>query len=150
MMMSMKDTVMVYDKKSATCLFYPDDKFKVIFWDFAISICLLISCVFIPFNMAFQNEVSELEWFEAVLWIVDCFFIIDIFINFNTVAVVVVSGSGTGTGTTTRVLTGRKEIAAEYLRSWFIIDLLSVIPFDLFFQMSFEGAEGVEGEAGIH
>ena len=53
MMMSMKDAVMVYGKEPETCLFYPDDKFKVLFWDLAISICLLISCIFIPFNMAF-------------------------------------------------------------------------------------------------
>ena len=34
------------------------------------------------------------------------------------------------------LITNRKEICCNYLRSWFILDLISVLPFSYFFKSS--------------
>jgi len=54
-------------------------------------------------------------------WIIDCFFFIDIIINFNTAIVHPLSE---------QLITDRSLIAKKYLEFWFWIDLISTIPFD--------------------
>jgi len=39
-------------------ILYPSNKFKSMFWDIFISICLLFSCINTPFNMAFAEELD--------------------------------------------------------------------------------------------
>ena len=58
------------------------------------------------------------------MYIVDAFFVMDIFVNFNTAVVV----------NELELITDRKKIAIHYIKSWFLIDLLSVIPFDIIFE----------------
>lgn len=41
------------------CLFYSDDKFKVIYWDIIQSLCLLLTCILTPFNLAFYDSLLE-------------------------------------------------------------------------------------------
>jgi len=52
---------------------------------------------------------------------IDIFFAIDILINFNSAIV----------NEKFELIESRKEIAKIYIGSWFIIDLLSIVPFDL-------------------
>ena len=117
---------MVADKDRVRCLIYPNDKFKVIFWDLLISVCLLITCILIPFNLAFSEYLDQVTWYFFFLYMVDAFFVVDIFINFNTAYV----------QNEVHVITNRKKIAIAYIKSWFLIDLLSVVPFDLIFEYS--------------
>lgn len=126
LILGLQRPAMVADKDRKTCLIYPNDKFKVIFWDLIISICLLITCILIPFNMAFGEYLDGVEWYNIFLLIIDAFFVCDIFVNFNTAVV----------KNEVHIITNRKMIAIEYFKSWFLIDLLSVIPFDVIFELS--------------
>lgn len=65
------------------CLFYPQDCFKAMFWDIMMAICLLLTCILVPFNMAFNEELELHLWFTVFMLSVDAFFAIDIFVNFN-------------------------------------------------------------------
>jgi hypothetical protein len=63
--------------------------------------------------------------------VVDVIFFLDIVLNFHTTYV-----SSTG-----EVISDPKLIRINYLKSWFIIDLLSCLPYDIF--NAFQDAEGV-------
>lgn len=126
MLLGMQKPSMVDDKDRKCCLIYPNDKFKVIFWDTIISFCLLLTCILIPLNMAFIEQLDNVEWYGWLMYLVDAFFVIDIFVHFNTAVVV----------NEVQLITLRKRIAIIYIKSWFLIDLLSVIPFDIIFERS--------------
>jgi potassium voltage-gated channel Eag-related subfamily H member 8 len=101
-------------------LIYPEDQPKV-FWDLFITLILLISCLLTPFNLAFGELNNDpIEWI-IINYTIDTCFLIDIFIIFNSAFY----------DSEFIVVEDRKIIAKEYLRSWFIIDLLAIIPFDL-------------------
>lgn len=101
-------------------LFYPDDFIKI-FWDIFISIVLLISCFITPFNLAFPDLEKEIKWYRIMSLSMDLLFLVDILINFN-------SAYQSETYQTTD---DRKEIACKYLKGWFSIDFLAIIPFDI-------------------
>ena len=101
-------------------LIYPEDQPKV-FWDLFITTVLLVSCLLTPFNLAFGELNNDpLEWI-IINYTIDICFLIDIIIIFNSAFY----------DNEFIVVEDRKIIAKEYLRSWFIIDLLAIIPFDL-------------------
>ena len=52
---------------------------------------------------------------------IDCFFFIDILVNFNSAYI----------DESYEVIDNRKKIAHSYLVSWFLIDFLSTVPFEL-------------------
>ena len=105
------------------CLFYPQDCFKSVFWDMIMALCLLITCLIVPFNMAFSEELDQIDWFIQFVLVIDIFFSLDILINFNTAILI--------NDEVMELEDDRKEIACIYLKGWFLIDLLSVIPFDV-------------------
>ena len=57
-----------------------------------------------------------------VNWGIDIFFLIDIFFSFNTSL----------TDEDFQSIEDRKIIAFVYLRGWFIVDVLAILPFELF------------------
>ena len=64
-------------------MFYPEDGSKAN-WDLFITIVLVYTCIATPARIAFDNnDEIEVGW-EAIRWIVDFFFLIDIIICFNT------------------------------------------------------------------
>eukprot|EP00736_Rhodelphis_marinus_P001471 Rmarinus@m.24421 len=80
---------------------------------------VLYQSMVIPFRIAFEIQLS-LEW-QVFDYIIDSFFAIDIFMHFNTAYV-----SDTG-----ETVTDRKLVANHYMRGFFVLDLLSTLPFDL-------------------
>ena len=80
MILGLQRPSMVADKDRKCCLIYPNDKFKIMFWDILISLCLLITCIMIPFNMAFSDEMDAMTWYNVLLMIVDGFFVGDLFV----------------------------------------------------------------------
>ena len=58
-------------------------------------------------------------------YVVDIMFIIDIFINFRTTYV---DGNN-------EVISSPCRIAVHYIKTWFIIDMLAAIPFELLFMI---------------
>ena len=63
-------------------IIYPDDNFKVLFWDITISLVLLITCFVTPINLAFSDEVEVVEWYVIFTYTLDLVFLLDIIINF--------------------------------------------------------------------
>ena len=97
-------------------LFYPENKFKM-WWDLFMTLVLLITCLVTPVDIAFQPDTLGVDIMNILI---DILFGCDILVIFNTVfydnEVVLVED--------------RKEIAQNYLRGWFTVDVLAIVPFD--------------------
>ena len=74
-----------------------------------------------PVSLAFEQK-EKLSWL-IVDTVVDVFFFIDICVIFNTAFY----------DQDFKIVDNRKEIAIEYLKGWFTIDLVAVIPFEILF-----------------
>ncbi|XP_034477318.1 potassium voltage-gated channel subfamily H member 8 [Drosophila innubila] len=86
-------------------------------WDWIILIATFYVALMVPYNAAFakadrQTMVSDV--------IVEALFIVDILLNFRTTFV---SRKG-------EVVSNSKQIAINYFRGWFALDLLAALPFD--------------------
>ncbi|XP_034112011.1 potassium voltage-gated channel protein eag isoform X13 [Drosophila albomicans] len=95
--------------------------FKAI-WDWVILCLTFYTAIMVPYNVAFKNKTSEDVSLLVVDSIVDVIFFIDIVLNFHTTFV----------GPGGEVVSDPKVIRMNYLKSWFIIDLLSCLPYDVF------------------
>lgn len=100
-------------------IIYPEDKFKTI-WDIIQSVVLLLSCILTPFNLAFATEVEEVLWYTMFNYAIDIIFLIDIIVIFNCAVEIELN-----------LEADRYKIAVTYLKGWFLIDLLSIMPFEL-------------------
>mmetsp|Transcript_28161 Transcript_28161/g.42627 ORF Transcript_28161/g.42627 Transcript_28161/m.42627 type:complete len:144 (+) Transcript_28161:594-1025(+) len=97
---------------------YPEDVFKRV-WDVFICLTLIFTCLVVPVRIAFVD-------FDTSVWVIinesiDAIFVADIIITFNTAFY----------DKDFRLIHHRKQIAITYFRSWFLIDLLAVVPFDM-------------------
>ena len=116
-------------------LLMPQSRFRL-WWD-SIA-CALISFIalVLPFRTAFITEWS-LFW-AVVDFIIDLFFIIDIFINFRTMYV----KNG-------ELIDDPKKIAKNYVKTWFGLDLISSVPVDWFQTgLTFKPQEEEKGSNG--
>ena len=99
---------------------HPEGKFRK-FWDFACLLLVLVESLYVPYIVSF--EVS-LEGIAEVLDLgVQGFFVLDILLNFNT-----------SFYTKGNIIVSRKLITLNYLKGWFWVDLVSVLPFDYLVQ----------------
>ena len=101
-------------------LIYPDDPIKS-YWDIFIVFVLIFACLVTPCRIAFVDD--ELPGWIMANYIVDGMFLIDIMVIFNTAYY----------DDDFQLITNRKIIAIDYVQGWFLIDLLAIIPFDIFF-----------------
>ena len=124
---------------------YPIPKFIILHyspfkavWDWFILLLVLYTSVFTPFTVAFllqddkermkvnlepksrtnqrTNAADALQYFDLF---VDLAFGVDIFINFRTTFV----QNG-------EVITDPNQIAKNYIKKWFIVDILAAVPYD--------------------
>lgn len=95
--------------------------FKAI-WDWIILCLTFYTAIMVPYNVALKNKTSEDVSLLVVDSIVDVIFFIDIVLNFHTTYV----------GPGGEVVSDPKVIRLNYLKSWFIVDLLSCLPYDVF------------------
>ena len=88
-------------------------------WDIYIMILLLYTAFWMPYQISFIDDPSTgllvLDYF------VDTCFFIDIILTFNT----------TYYDKDGLLVVKRKTIAAEYLKGWFFIDFLTILPVQL-------------------
>jgi hypothetical protein len=110
-----KSERMTFRKFKKTCMLYPEDKLKR-GWEIIILICLMITCIKAPLDIAFIDQHNPI-----LRYTVDVLFSIDIFIIFNSAYY----------NAQYDLISDRKQIASNYLKSWFLIDLLAVVPLDL-------------------
>lgn len=97
-------------------------------WDMIQSMLLLITCILTPFNMAFSEDVQEIQAYMVFNYFIDFMFGLDMLVIFNTAI----------ENEDQIIITNRCQIAKDYLNSWFIIDFLSIIPFEAFVELAEE------------
>jgi hypothetical protein len=90
-----------------------------VLWNSLQAILILYAITFMPFGLIFMADNDTRENIESIM---NYFFIVDIVINFFT-AIAREDES---------VVTSHKEIAIQYLRGFFVVDVVSSIPFNLF------------------
>ncbi len=91
-------------------------------WDLLILLLIFISCIVIPFQVAFRHKAVGVS--SAFIYLIDLLFLIDIFFNFFT------SFRRRG-----REITDRKRIGIHYLKTLFAFDLVASLPLDALFLM---------------
>ena len=99
-------------------IFDPDATFAI-WWNLVQLVALIYVAIFVPMRVGFGNEPDPFTvvWFiEACI---DLYFLTDIFINFRVAYY---------DGTTGSRVTDTKEIAVQYLKTWFPIDILGILP----------------------
>ncbi|GAB1606937.1 potassium voltage-gated channel subfamily H member 8-like [Argonauta hians] len=101
--------------------------FVKVLWDWLIMFCTFYIAIMVPFNAAFiVGEFVRTTIYADVA--VEIIFGIDIILNFRTTYV-----SNTG-----QVIYDSKLIALNYIKQWFLMDLLAAIPFDLLYAFQVE------------
>jgi len=99
----------------------PQGNFRVS-WDLTLGALILFSVIVVPLRLGFNLEVAigtTMFWIDCFI---DSFFAVDICLNFVT-----------GFYDENELLiTDQKAIAVNYVKSWFVIDVASTIPIDLF------------------
>ncbi|XP_077291084.1 eag-like K[+] channel [Arctopsyche grandis] len=106
------------------------------FWDWLILIATFYVAIVVPYNASFVNSGRPSMISDVV---VEALFIVDIILNFRTTYV---SRKG-------EVVSDSKSIAVNYLKSWFVVDLLAALPFDhLYASDLYSGEES--GHGHIH
>ena len=101
-------------------------------WDLGVLLLLLTICTIIPWRLAFDGE--SLNW-EITYYLIDVIFGIDIILTFFTS---ISSKSGMVE------IDDKKIIAVNYLKTWFIIDFFSIVPFDTIIRSVTVGSSGGE------
>nr|CDS16629.1 potassium voltage gated channel subfamily H [Echinococcus granulosus] len=109
----------VQDLKASRCILLHYSILKIV-WDWLIVLCTFYFAVMVPYNAAFQRDSNE-RTLRTLDMIIEVLFIVDILLNFRTTFV---SKSG-------QVVHHSKEIALNYIRGWFILDLIAAVPFDV-------------------
>ena len=109
-------------------LFHPEDKIKIR-WDMIMGILIVYSVLTIPLQLAFTSYSvgmtgDSLGYFDFA---VDGMFFLDIILAFNTSYYSIDEEA---------FITVRSRISERYVQSWFLVDLMSSLPFDVFVSLS--------------
>ena len=91
-------------------------------WDLWLTVLLIVTCIITPYRIAFEAKEGSNEKRSVIVNnIIDVFFLFDMIFSFTTAY----------TDEDFRVIDDRATIAKGYLKSWFLIDLLAILPFEL-------------------
>lgn len=103
--------------KNPKWIIMSSNRFKI-WWDMYITVLLMFLTLVVPVRLAFEDN-DPLGWIIAYS-IVDVSFLVDIIMTFFT----------SYTDGYNLEITDHKRIMKNYIKFWFWIDLLSIIPFD--------------------
>jgi hypothetical protein len=107
-----------YASLASKCLVHPHSNGKMV-WDLFIAVLILFSVVIVPYRIAFAVDVSG-----AMLvldYMIDLLFGMDIILSFRQVVYI----PAKGVWSTDNWVNGNL-----YFKGWFVIDILSTVPFD--------------------
>ena len=86
-----------------------------------IGICLIYTLLVVPYTIAFVEVGDPFEEEDRIIGIIiDIIFFIDIILNFLTAYF----------DNEDNLIVDKKKIVINYLTGWFLLDLLSTLPFD--------------------
>lgn len=94
-------------------------------FDLIITACLVFTATVLPFRLAF-SETETIGW-KVVYILIDLFFLLDIILTFFT------SYTNEDEDGGAEVL-DNKKIAVNYLKGWFLFDVLSIFPLEYLLQ----------------
>ena len=120
---SEKEKRMLERENRQANLFYPEDSIKLK-WDLFIGVILITSCILIPYRLAFAPHPEKFIW-AFIGYLIDFLFLVDILVILNSAYY----------DDNFKIVEDRNQIAKKYLTSWFIVDLISIIPFELIFMI---------------
>ena len=100
-------------------IFHPDCIFKKL-WNSLLGIALIYTAILMPYVMAFIESQSWDTWFWISL-VLDILFMSDLILNFLTAYF---NNEGT-------LITNRRLISINYLKSWFVIDIVASFPYSI-------------------
>lgn len=103
---------------------YPDDMFKSS-WSLLLSLILGYTCLVTPYRVAFLASDDSETWF-IIDWVTDSIFWFDILVNFVSAYYDVEDN----------LIVSKRAIAYNYITGWLIPDIIGVLPFDYFFDVS--------------
>ena len=103
-------------------MLHPDSLLRAV-WDLSLFAAIIYQSLSLPLRIAFEIATDDFSFYLET--IIDSFFIFDVFLNFNT-----------GFYEANTIITDRLEIAKDYLKFWFWIDLVSSIPYTWIFAAS--------------
>jgi len=97
----------------------PDSAFRAV-WESMMFVIMMYILISAPVQIAFYREHIPVRWVHLGMFL-DCIFICDLALNFMTAYLL-----------HDRLVTSYSRIARRYLTSWFVFDLLSAVPVDIF------------------
>jgi hypothetical protein len=100
----------------------PNDKFMY-FWNTILLMLMIYTAFLMPFRIAFIDSDDSSGGWAIIENIIDFLFLFDCMLNFNIAF----------QNNYNHLIISRKEIALEYIKTWFIIDIVSSIPQNLLF-----------------
>jgi CRP-like cAMP-binding protein len=89
-------------------------------WDAFVGSLVFYTSLIVPVEIAFAGDAFDQT--GAIGYLIDGFFFIDIILNFRTAIRSSVDENA--------IIIAPQAIAERYLRSWFVVDFISAIPFD--------------------
>jgi CRP-like cAMP-binding protein len=92
-------------------------------WDLFVMTLATWNCLWIPLDIAFEPDASDSVFLIVVSNLIDFWFLIDIFLTFRTTYIKTSTGDE---------IVDPKKIAWHYIKTRFVIDVLSVFPFKIF------------------
>ena len=106
------------NEKEIPWIILPDNPYKKM-WDLLIAFLILYSAIITPYEIAFSDS-SKVSWFEVLI---DILLGIDIVLTFFSAY----------TDDEENLVKNHKKIIKKYLKSWFIVDIISVLPISYIF-----------------
>ena len=107
-------------------------------WDCIGFAMIMYTSVVVPIQVSFASEKETPILLTIADGIIDIFFVVDIVLNFNTAYV---------TDAGTRLVYDKKKIRSHYLRTWFLVDLLASVPWEIALFTLYEVVYGQEFNA---
>ena len=109
------------NEKEIPWIILPDNPYKKM-WDLLIAFLILYSAIITPYEIAFSDN-SKVSWFEVLI---DILLGIDIVLTFFSAY----------TDDEENLVKNHKKIIKKYLKSWFIVDIISVLAVSYIFNAS--------------
>ena len=108
------------EMRKRRCMLSPQHPFRI-GWDMCTIILLAYMAVALPFSFGF--DISSRPWSSLWLWenFIDIYFMVDVVLNFRTGFI----------GARGNEVMEFDKVCKNYLQTWFCLDVLSSIPFEL-------------------
>ncbi|KAM7055419.1 potassium/sodium hyperpolarization-activated cyclic nucleotide-gated channel 3 isoform 2-T2 [Molossus nigricans] len=109
-------------KSAGAWIIHPYSDFRF-YWDLIMLLLMVGNLIVLPVGITFFKEENSPPWIVFNV-LSDTFFLLDLVLNFRT-GIVVEEGA--------EILLAPQAIRTRYLRTWFLVDLISSIPVDYIF-----------------